>query len=105
MASRATSADFELRLPEDFDDYWEVEDKGWFSGAVLVFAGKSYRLNFFDPVRLGQEVSDEIDRCESFLEDNLVVIRSLTRARIEAAAKWIIETERVNLLVPMSPKS
>jgi hypothetical protein len=52
-----------LALPDNFDDCaWEVEAKGYFSGALLAIAGQRYRLDFFDPVRLGQEINDELQR-------------------------------------------
>lgn len=67
--------DYELTLPNDFDDYaWEVESKGWFSGAVVRFQGKQYRLNFYDPTRLAQEIADELSDRDVFVEDNLLVI-------------------------------
>ncbi|MFG3597427.1 hypothetical protein [Bradyrhizobium sp. RDI18] len=54
---------FSLDLPADFADYeWEVETKGWFCEARIIVSGKRYRLNFYDPVRLGQEIESELQR-------------------------------------------
>ena len=69
---------YELSLPEDFDDYeWEVESKGWFNGAVLTYQHKQYKLNFYDPTRLAQEIADELSDHNVFLEDNMLVLRKV----------------------------
>ena len=66
---------YTLTFPDDFDDYeWEVRSKGWFGDAKLKLLGKEYRLNFYDPVRLGQEIESELHRRTAFFEPNLVVI-------------------------------
>jgi hypothetical protein len=57
-----------LELPADFDDYeWEVEAKGWFSEARMIVAGKRYRLNFYDAVRLAQTIQDDLQGGGVFL--------------------------------------
>ena len=46
---------YSFALPLDFADYeWEVTAKGCFSEARVIVAGKQYRLNFYDAVRLGE---------------------------------------------------
>ncbi len=85
-------AEYRLDLPPDFEEYgWEVEAKGWFEGAVLVFAGKKYRLHFFDPVRLGQEIQSSIEREGVFFEPNVVVVTHVTRLNMESAAARLVE--------------
>jgi hypothetical protein len=70
-------AGYSLIFPEDFDEYeWEVTSKGWFDNARLNFSRKEYRLIFYDPVRLGQTIEDELQRGEAFFEPNLIVVRS-----------------------------
>jgi hypothetical protein len=80
-----------LDFPEGFDDYAsEVESKGWFGEARLSFQGKRYRLNFYDPVRLGQEIEAEIRRGRLFFEPNLLVIHSVTRSSMESAVVTLL---------------
>ena len=78
---------FSFELPPDFAGYErEVEAKGWFSEARIIVSGKRYRINFYDPVRLGQSIEDELKRDRAFFEPNLVVVQSVTRANMERAA-------------------
>jgi hypothetical protein len=89
-----------LDFPEGYEEYaCEVESKGWFGDARLSFSGRRYRLNFYDPVRLAQEIESELQRGRCFLEPNLVVVRSLTRPNMEAAAAQLIELGSVSLLI------
>jgi len=82
-----------LVFPEDFRDYeWEVEAKGYFSEAKLSASGKNYRLNFFDRVRLRQEIEDELGQGRVFFEPNLVVVNSVTRAEMERAAEVLVQS-------------
>jgi len=91
---------FSLELPADFADYeWEVEAKGWFSEARIVASGKQYRLTFYDPVRLGQEIESELGRDGAFFEPNLVIVQSVTRANMERAAALLARSGRAACLV------
>ena len=93
---------FSFDLPADFAEYeWEVEAKGWFSDARLTVSGKQYRLNFFEPARLGQEIQDELERGRAFFEPNLVVVQSVTKANMERAAALLVELDQVASLVEL----
>ena len=83
---------FALVLPCEFDDYeWEVKAKGFFSEARLSVSGKRYRLTFYDPVRLSQEIEDELKRGELFFELNLVIVSSVTRSDMERAVESLMK--------------
>jgi hypothetical protein len=98
---RFTVTDYSIVFPEGFDDYArEVQSKGWFADVRLAFLGTKYRIAFYDPVRLGQEVQDRIQRGSIFFEPNLVVVQSINRQSMENAIQLLIETERANSLVP-----
>ena len=89
-----------LVFPEDFDDYgWEVEAKGWFEGAILSASGKRYRLHFFGPGRLRQEIEDELRERGVFFEPNLVVVSSVTRANMERAAEFLTQSGQIDSLI------
>jgi hypothetical protein len=91
--------EYELILPPDFDDYaWEVESKGWFSGAVVKFSGKKYSLNFYDSSRLSQEIADELSAHPMFVEDNLVVLESIDRSHMEKAVESLARSGKYNCL-------
>jgi hypothetical protein len=92
--------DYSLVFPEWFDDHaWEVESKGWFGEAKLTFTGKSYRINFYDPVRLAQEIADELERGSPFFEPNLVVVPSVTRQDMETAVQFLMQSGQLSSLV------
>lgn len=94
-------SDWMLNLPDDFDDYeWEWIAKGCFSGARVEIGGKVYFLNFYDIGRLGQEMEDALARDAVFVEKNLVVIRSVTRAEMEKAVDFIVGSNRLPFLAP-----
>lgn len=89
-----------LKLPEDFDAYgWEVEAKGWFSDARLSLSGKEYRINFYDPARLAQEIADEHERGAVFCEPNLVVVRKVTRSAMHNAVEELVKSGRIGSLL------
>ncbi|WP_051379589.1 hypothetical protein [Bradyrhizobium murdochi] len=91
---------FSFDLPADFADYeWEVETKGWFSEARIIVSGKRYRLNFYDPVRLSQEIESELQRDGAFFEPNLLIVQSVTRANMEQAAALLVQSSQVACLV------
>ncbi|MFI6928098.1 hypothetical protein ACIBIZ_49795 [Nonomuraea spiralis] len=53
---------------------------------MIEWNGQCYRPVFYDPVRLGQEVADELARGTGFFrEPNLVVVDQVTRDCMEAA--------------------
>jgi hypothetical protein len=87
----------ELRLP-DFDDApWH--DKGYFR-AQLIYMGQTYTLTFYDPGRLAQDIEAELETTGFFFEENLVIVREITREILESTARELVETGQVNQLVP-----
>lgn len=100
---QTTMTDFSLVLPADFDDYaWEVQAKGYFGDALMTVAGKRYRLNFYDPTRLSQEIASELERGAAFAEPNLVIVRAVTKSDMQQAAAMLAQSGQVNSLVPES---
>lgn len=92
-------SDFSLILPNDFDEYaWEVEAKGWFSDVMVNIAGKVYKLNFYDPARLNQEIEDDFSGNVAFVGGNLVVVRAVNRANIEIAVSDLVRSNRIYAL-------
>ena len=91
--------DYRLVLPDHFDeDAATVEAKGWFAGATLTLSdGRSYSLSFYDPVRLSQEIADELDRTGFFAEPNLIVVKTVTREQIEQAVTQLSQANFVGL--------
>ena len=94
-------SDISLELPEGFDDYeWEVTAKGWLPGVVAVIQGRRYTLTVYDAARLAQDVDDALKGGTVFLEPNLVVVPSVTRAAIASAVQEIVQAGRLGDLQP-----
>jgi hypothetical protein len=94
-------SNFSFDLPADFADYeWEVTAKGCFFEARIAVSGKHYRLNFYDAVRLGQEIESEFERGGVFFEPNLVIVRSVTRLDMERAVEQLVQSGQVASLTP-----
>jgi len=89
----------ELRLPSDFDDYLS-DAKGYFRGAQLTYKGQVYVLTFYDPVRLAQEIEADLERSGFFFEENMIVVREVSRQLLEDAVKKLVATGQVNQLLP-----
>ncbi|MDZ4150890.1 hypothetical protein [Methylicorpusculum sp.] len=95
--------DYQLIFPDDFDDYsWEVESKGWFNGAIAIFEGVHYSVVFYDPIRLAQEIEDELKETPAFFENNLIVVNVVNRRHMEKAIEVIAHTEKYKDMVVLS---
>lgn len=94
-------SDFVLRLPLDFDDYaWEVESKGWFEGAEVVWESRVIRLTFYDPVRLAEEIDEEAGASGAIAFRSLVVVPTVTREAMMRAVRKLVETGEIDRLSP-----
>jgi hypothetical protein len=90
-----------LRLPLDFDDYgWEVESKGYFVGAVVEHHDRRIPITFYEPVRLAQDVAEEVATTGRCAFSNLVVIPAVTRGEMERAIRQLAESGDLNDLDP-----
>ena len=85
-------SDSSLIFPDGFEQYaWELESKGWFSGALLQLQGRRYRLTFYDPARLGQDIEEALRNGGIFFEPNLVVVPAVTPQNMEEAAVQLVK--------------
>ena len=92
--------DYSLLFPGEYDVYeWEVEAKGCFSEARLSTSGRRYRLSFYDPARLGQEIESELQRGSVFFEPNLIVVQSVTRLNMQKSVEILVRSGNSNSLV------
>jgi hypothetical protein len=97
-----------LRFTCSFDERtaWEVEQKGWFEGAVAVLPnGLEVTLSFWDPVRLSQEINDgaRLGRA-CFAEPGLVIVPSVTLNHMQGAIKELAETKYFDRLIAFAKK-
>jgi hypothetical protein len=97
-----------LRFTCDFDDRtaWEVQQKGWFEGAVAVMPnGLEIALSFWDPVRLSQEISDGVRLGRAcFAEPGLVIVPSVTRDHMQKAIEELAKAKYFDRLIALAQK-
>ncbi|MFF5211952.1 hypothetical protein [Streptosporangium sp. NPDC000396] len=86
---------YSMHWPDYFDEEAPIiEDKGWFADVLVEWNGQSYRPVFYDPIRLGQTIADELrSRASFFREPNLIVIDQVTRDHMEAAIAVLVEAD------------
>ncbi|MFD1703939.1 hypothetical protein ACFSCV_13095 [Methylopila henanensis] len=95
-----TPADACLVLPVDFDECEAIIiAKGWLSDVKAVVGEARYSLTFYDPVRLVEEAEDEMEKGGIFFEQNLVIVRSVTRSNMEKALVFLVTTGQIAALV------
>lgn len=79
--------DRKLVLPSDFHDYaWEVESKGVFWDAAVQIGDNLAEVTFYDPVRLSQDVEEELAARPSVGLRRVLVVRAVTEEQMRAAA-------------------
>ncbi|WP_375037781.1 hypothetical protein [Acinetobacter sp. RW6] len=81
-----------INLSDDFSEYvWEIELKGCFEVDIQVF-DKLYTFNFYDPIRLKQNIEDDLRSDQYFFCENLVVLPKVNLRNIEKFIEDIIDT-------------
>jgi hypothetical protein len=76
----------ELVLPRTFQDYaWEVEAKGVFWDALVRVGENSVAVTFYDPARLSQDLTEELDGRPSVELLRVLVVSSVTEERMRDA--------------------
>lgn len=92
---------FTLTFPDGFEEYeWLLPSKGWFPGARLTVAGRTYSLTFYDKERLHQTIEEDVSARSVFFETNLVILESVTRYNMLRAAEYLIRSDQLSLLAP-----
>jgi hypothetical protein len=94
-------SDFKIEFPPGYEDYaWEVESKGWLQGVTATIAGRRYRLTFYEPTSLAQDVRNELATSTMFFEPNLLVVPETTRDCMTAAIADLARTGAFRFLLP-----
>jgi hypothetical protein len=91
---------YTLTWPDGFENFsWELESKGWFVGLEIVVEGKTLRPTFYDPVRLAQDIAEDISNSGVFSEPYLIVIERLTPKNIESTIASLAESGELRRLI------
>ncbi|WP_333977996.1 hypothetical protein [Burkholderia cepacia] len=83
----------EIRYPSWYDEIaeFEHEEKGYLEGVLVTSNGVDVQLNFYDVTRFTQDAVDGIHDNGFFFMSGVVIVESVSRKHIEAAARKIIE--------------
>ena len=69
---------YTIKYPEGYveDNYYqfEIEAKGYLQDVILSFLDKNYKLIFYDPIRLEQDIQEDLKIHRCFFESNLIVV-------------------------------
>ena len=85
---KETSIEIEYRNGFNEIDNHEMPSKGYRNDiTVKCPTGKKYNLSFYDPIRLNQDIEEE----EYIFEQNLIVIKNLTKDDIQNAVNRMWE--------------
>ena len=94
-----------LLMPEDYDarSAFETPSRGYLSGASVRLAdGFVLPVFFIDPVRLGQELTDETRMGRPFFaEPNLIVLPEVTEPAMRAAVEELARQGFFQQLKPL----
>jgi hypothetical protein len=76
----------QIAWPDGFDEFaWEVQAKGYLREVVVTTHGRRYSLDFYDNVRLAQDVEEDLALQHIAVLTNVIVVPLVTRQAIEAA--------------------
>ncbi|GAA1616048.1 hypothetical protein GCM10009733_010420 [Nonomuraea maheshkhaliensis] len=79
-----------INFPNWLDGYeHETQSKGYLVGVRVESDNRVYDLVIYDPIRLRQDIEDEVQSAGYFAAPNLLVVSVVTRAEIEAAIRDI----------------
>jgi len=81
------NAHYVVNFPAYFDEHsTEIEAKGYFDDLTVDVGDVRYKPLFYDTARVRQEYEDHLaGGAAAFVEPNLVIVRKVTSATIEAA--------------------
>jgi hypothetical protein len=98
--------EYEIVFPEGFDGVeWEAEAKGWLQGVTVVIGARRYRVTFYDPTRLAQDIEEELRSKAVFLEANVLVVPAVTRVEMEKAIGSVVKAGGQLDLIPEGHRS
>lgn len=82
-----------LSFPEYLDRYEvETEAKGYLVDVMVSTEGATFNLTIYDPVRLAQEIADEISSGGYLALSNVLVVPAVTKAEVSRAVGELART-------------
>jgi len=101
-----TASGYIIHFPDYYDELTEIEvcAKGWFAGVKVELPdGTQYPVFFYDPVRLGQDLTADAKQGRPVVaEPGLVVVPEVTRAAILEAIERLVKHGYFQHLQPLA---
>jgi hypothetical protein len=92
-----------LILPEKYDDsdWSQITEKGWFEAEVELESNRTYKLNYYDPIRLKQDIDYCLSKGERCFDlPNLVVLPEITLSSVEESIRSLWAKGSFELFMP-----
>jgi hypothetical protein len=93
---------YKISFPDNYatDEYiqFEVESKGYLRGVIVIINNISYTMTFYDPVRLHQDIEEELKSEKYFFESNPVIVPGVTKNCIVEAIDSLIKNDDIKLM-------
>ncbi|WP_175954289.1 hypothetical protein [Burkholderia sp. BCC0405] len=85
--------EIEIKYPSWYDELaeFEHEEKGFLEGVLVLYEGGNVKLNFYDMARFTQDAAESIRDDGFFYMSGVVIVDSVSRRHIEAAAQRIVK--------------
>lgn len=94
----------ELIFPPEFLEYeYEYEAKGYLTGARIALGEQHADVVFYEPVRLGQDIAEELADTGYLALANLVVVPQVTREALIHAVDLLAEGDFAELVFQRGP--
>jgi len=96
-----------IRFPEGFKERMEMEmtSRGYLSSVMVQLGEEQYRLFFYDPTRMQQDLEEETKLGRCYLaEPNLVLLPEITTENIEKAILGLCQNGYFQHLKPVEHK-
>ena len=96
-------AEYRIEFPDYYEDEEPIyEAKGYFSDATVVVGERRIRPTFYDPVRIAQTITHDLNSERGYSPYGaLVVVPAVTRENIERAVERMSRADFRELLNPL----
>lgn len=96
---------YNLVFPEGYEEFEGLTESKECVTVLLTTNNREYSIYFVTPRRVTQDAEDELTRKPAYHEQNLVLVKTVDRKSILAAADFLIQSETLNQMQAKSRDS
>lgn len=94
----------QIIFPEDIEDYeWLIPAKGYVLNIIVLFKKNRYALEYYDPIRLLQDIKARLSNEDFFFEPNIVLIPTVNRENVVSCINKLVSSNQIELFCPEKP--